>query len=73
MGHYETILFGLVGTIWDITRFFLGTNPLVEDGKLFFRGRYALFLSPLLLTWVVMFFEETCLRNASCHVFVPLC
>ena len=57
------ILFGLVGTIWDITRLFSGTltHLLVEDGKFLLSVRFVQFLSPPVLTWLVLFCGKICL------------
>ena len=65
LGHYETLLYGLVGTIWDITRLFPGSsaNFFVEDG----------FLSTPVLTpvLVLLSFGKICLRGASRPVPPP--
>ena len=50
VGHYETFLYGMVGTIWDITRLFTGTltyfflkdapgslSPRVDPGAVVFQ------------------------------------
>ena len=48
---------------WDITRLFSRTNFLVEDVKIFLRARCARFLSPPVLTLVLVFFGENFLSR----------
>ena len=71
MGHSETFLFGLVGTIWNFTRLFSGTLTHFLGGwKIFLQAHYARFLSAPLSTLVVLVFGEICLPSASRLVFL---
>ena len=66
LGHYKTLLHGLVGTIWETARLFPGTltNLFVEDGKLSTGAFCSISLSPRVLS--VAF-----LRGKTARFFSP--
>ena len=62
MGHYQAFLFGLVGTIWDMTRIFCGTLThflrILKMEKISSRRVTPVSLSPRVDLGVVVFWES---------------